>query len=71
MENNPKKLYQPPRVTRVILRKEQALLVGCSNGAFDQNLSNAVHNWCINDATWGCQKDLIQWAETDSAAPAS
>ena len=44
-----KKKYESPKVYRVVLNHDQAILSGCSTGT--TSLSNNTSSWCRNTGT--------------------
>lgn len=52
-DSSKKKKYESPKVYRVVLNHDQAILSGCSTAS--TSLSVNSNNWCINTGTT-CRK---------------
>lgn len=52
-ESSKKKKYESPKVYRVVLNHDQAILSGCSTAS--TSLSNNTNTWCRNTGTT-CRK---------------
>ena len=67
-QTHEKKPYRPPQITRVVLRREQAIMAVCST--LTSNIANAGNRGCTAGTTSDCRRDSTRPGK-DNAATAS